>query len=150
MAGKSKTAGAHIESADAVMKNGAEAFKDGFEKAAKAYDHFLGFGKETMEAYLKAANAAGKGFETLHAEWLAFTKHSVEDSMAATKAVLGSKSVQEAFEHQSAFAKSAFDTYVGEANRLNEIVLSTTKETFEPIQGRVQAWVEVVQSARAN
>jgi phasin family protein len=131
------------------MKNGTEAFKDGFEKAAKAYDHFLGFGKETVEAYLKAANAAGKGFETYQSEMFAFTKQSVEDSLAVTKAVLGARSVHEAIETQSGFAKTAFDTYVGEVNRLNEIALSTAKETFEPIQGRIQAWVEVVQSSRA-
>lgn len=148
MATKTKTAGIN-DTAETVMKNGTGAFKDGFEKAAKAYDHFLGFGKETLEAYLKAANAAGKGFETYQSEMFAFTKQSVEDSVAATKAVLGSRSVQEAIETQSGFAKSAFDTYVGEVNRLNEIALSTAKETFEPIQGRIQAWVEVVQSSRA-
>jgi phasin family protein len=148
MATKTKTAGIN-DTAETVMKNGTEAFKDGFEKAAKAYDHFLGFGKETLEAYLKAANAASKGFETYQSEMFAFTKQSVEDSVAVTKAVLGSKSVQEAIETQSGFAKSAFDTYVGEVNRLNEIALSTAKETFEPIQGRIQAWVEVVQSSRA-
>ena len=63
--------------------------------------------------------------------------------------MLGAKSVHEAFEIQSDFAKSAFDAYVGQINRMNEIFLSATKETFEPIQGRIQAWVDVVQSARA-
>ena len=148
MATKNKAAGIN-GTAETAMKNGTEAFRDGFEKASRAYDHFFGFGKETVEAYLRAANAAGKGLETYHSELFAFTKQSVEESLAATKAVLGARSVQEAFEHQTGFAKSAFDTYVGEVNRLNEIVLSTTKETFEPIQGRIQAWVEVVQSARA-
>lgn len=148
MATKTKTAGIN-ETAETVLKNGTETFKDGFEKAAKAYDHFLGFGKETVEAYLKAANAAGKGFETYQSEMFAFTKQSVEDSLAVTKAVLGARSVHEAIQTQSGFAKTAFDTYVGEVNRLNEIALSTAKETFEPIQGRIQAWVEVVQSSRA-
>ncbi|HEY4114385.1 MAG TPA: phasin family protein [Rhizomicrobium sp.] len=148
MATKTKSAGIN-ETAETVLTNGTEAFKDGFAKAAKAYDHFLGFGKETVEAYLRAANAAGKGFETYQSEMFAFTKQSLEDSLAATKAVLGSKSVHEAIETQSGFAKTAFDTYVGEVNRLNEIALSTAKETFEPIQGRIQAWVEVVQNTRA-
>jgi phasin family protein len=148
MATKTKTAGIN-ETAETVLKNQTETFKDGIEKAAKAYDHFLGFGKETVEAYLKAANAAGKGFETYQSEVFAFTKQSVEESLAVTKAVLGAKSVHEAFETQSGFAKTAFDTYVGEVNRLNEIALSTAKETLEPIQGRIQAWVEVVQSSRA-
>ena len=33
--------------------------------------------------------------------------------------------------------------------KLGEILTATTKEAIEPLQGRVQAWVDVVQSARA-
>jgi phasin family protein len=150
MATKTKTAGDHLkDTAETVAKNGADAFKNGFEKAVKGYDQVLGFNKDTVEAYVKAANVAGKGVETLHNELYLFSKQSVEETLAVTKAVLGAKSVHEAFEIQSDFAKSVFDTYVGQINRLNEIVLSTTKEAFKPIQGRIQAWADVVQTARA-
>ncbi len=152
MATKAKAAGEKIngtETIETAMKNGSEALKAGFEKAVKNYDHFLGYGKETVEAYMKAANAAGKGAETLHNEIYTYSKQSVEDSIAATKAVLGSKSVHEAFELQTDFAKTAFDAYVSQATKISEIFMSATKQTFEPLQGRVQAWVEIVQSSRA-
>lgn len=152
MATKTKAAGDKIngtESIETAIKTGSEAFKTGFEKAVKNYDQFLGYGKETVEAYMKAANAAGKGVETLHNELYAYSKQSVEDSIAATKALLGTKSAHEAFELQSDFAKSAFDAYVGQVTKLGEIVSAAAKETFEPLQGRVQAWVDVVQSTRA-
>src|SRR5437764_13124756 len=129
MATKTKTADEHVkDTAETVAKNGTEAFKNGFEKAVKGYEHALGFGKETVEAYVKSANAAGKGVETLQNEMYLFSKQSVEETIAATKAVLGAKSVNEAIEIQSDFAKSAFDTYVGQVNRLNEIMLSATTE----------------------
>ena len=150
MATKTRAAGDHMKDAAEMMTiNGADAVKHGFEKAAKGYDQVLGFGKETVEAYLKAANAAGKGVETLQNEMYSFSKQSVEETLAATRAVLGARSVHEAIEIQSDFAKSVFDTYVGQINRMNEIMLSATKEAFEPIQGRIQAWAEVVQTARA-
>ncbi len=152
MATKTKTAGEKIngvETIETAIKTGSEAFKTGFDRAVKNYDQFLGYGRDTVEAYMRAANAAGKGVETLHNELYAFSKQSVEDSISATKALLGSKSVHEAFELQSDFAKSAFDNYVSQVTKLGEIVSSTTKEAFEPLQGRVQAWVEVVQSTRA-
>jgi phasin family protein len=147
---KNKTAGEKINgSAETAIKNGTHALKTGFDKAVKNYDQFLGYGKETVEAYMKSANAAGKGVETLHSEIYAFSKQSVEESLAATKAVLGSKSVHEAFELQTGFAKTAFDAYVGQMTRLGAIFSSTTKEAIQPLQGRVQAWVDVVQSKRA-
>jgi len=150
---KAKTAGEKTidaaEGFETVAKNGAEVFKSGFEKAVKGYDQFFGFGKETVEAYLKAANVAGKGAETLHNEIFAYSRQSFEDTVAATKAVMSSKSVHEAFELQSDFAKTAFDGYVSQMTRISELMMATTKESIQPLQGRVQAWVETVQSARA-
>ena len=145
---KAKSAEAINEGIETAFKTGTEALKAGFEKAVKNYDQFLGYGKETVEAYVKSANAAGKGAETLHNEMYAYSKQSIEDSIAAAKALLGSKSVHEAFELQTDYAKTAFDSYVSELTKLSELVVSTTKEAFEPLQGRVAAWVEVVQTAR--
>ena len=145
---KAKSAEAINEGIETAFKTGTEALKVSFEKAVKNYDQFLGYGKDTVEAYVKSANAAGKGAETLHNEIYAYSKQSIEDSIAAAKALLGSKSVHEAFELQTDFAKTAFDAYVSELTKLSELVVSTTRDTFEPLQGRVAAWVEVVQTAR--
>ncbi|MEI9888149.1 MAG: phasin family protein [Rhizomicrobium sp.] len=150
---KAKTAGEKLngttETIETAFKTGTEALKANFEKAAKGYEQLLGFQKDTVEAYVKAANVAGKGAETLHNEIYAFSKQSIEGSIANAKAVMASKSAHEAFELQTGFAKSAFESYIGQITKLGELMVATSKETFEPIQGRVQAWVDVVQSARA-
>lgn len=149
---KAKTAGEKIngtETIETAFKTGTEALKANFDKAVKSYDDFLGFSKDSVEACMKAANIAGKGAESLHNEIYSFSKQSIETSIANAKALMASKSAHEAFELQSDFAKSAFETYIGEMTKLGELMVSTTKETFEPIQGRIQAWVDVVQSARA-
>ena len=137
------------EGMENVMKNGADAMKTGFEKAVKGYDQFLGFGKETVEAYTKAANVAAKGAETLHNEIFAYSKQSMEDTMAAAKALMTTKSVHEAFELQSDFAKTQFEGYVAQMTKLGEIYVAAAKDSFAPIQGRVQAWVDTVQNTRA-
>ncbi|HXC56231.1 MAG TPA: TIGR01841 family phasin [Rhizomicrobium sp.] len=150
---KAKTAGEKIngttETIETAFKTGSEALKANFEKAAKGYEQLLGFSKDTAEAYVKAANVAGKGAETLHNEIYAFSKQSIEGSIANAKAVMASKSVHEAFELQTGFAKSAFEAYIAQLTKVGELMTATSKETFAPIQGRVQAWVDVVQSARA-
>ncbi len=149
---KNKTAEKTFEAAEGMesaMKNGAETFKNGFEKAVKGYDQFLGFGKETVEAYTKAANVAAKGAETLHNEIFAYSKQSMEDTMAAAKALMTTKSVHEAFELQSDFAKTQFEGYVAQMTKLGEIYVAAAKDSFAPLQGRVQAWVDTVQNTRA-
>ncbi len=150
---KAKTAGEKLngttETFETAFKTGTEALKANFEKAVKSYDQLLGFSKDTVEAYVKAANVAGKGAETLHNEIYGYSKAAIEGSIANTKALMASKSAHEAFELQTGFAKSAFESYVSQMTKLGELMVATSKESFEPIQGRVQAWVDVVQSARA-
>ena len=143
---KAKTAGEKATaSAETALESGTIALKTGLEKAMKGYDAVLGYGKDTAEAVMKSATVAGKSAETINSEIYSFSKQSIEESLAATKAVLGSKSVHEAFELQTDFAKTAFDAYFGQMTRLGEIFTSTTKEAIQPLQSRVQAWVDVVQ-----
>jgi phasin family protein len=152
MATKNKSGEQFDDNAETVrtaVTAGAEAFKNGFEKAAKGYDQLFSYGKQTMEAYLKAANAAGKGVESFHSEIFNFSKQAIEDNMAAAKALMASKSAHEAFELQTDFAKQAFDAYVGEATKLGEIVAATTKDAIEPLQARMQAWMDIVNTSRA-
>lgn len=132
-----------------AVKNGSQAFKSEFEKAVNNYDRIFDYGRDTLEAYVKAANAAGKGVETLHNEIYSYSRQSFADSISAAKAVFGSKSVHEAFELQSDFVKSSFESYVGEMTRLGDIAFATAKETFVPLQGRVQAWVDTVETTRS-
>ena len=147
---KAKTAAEKTSAAaGTTFLNGADALKAGFEKAVKSYDTVLGYGKDTAEACMKSATVAGKGIESLNSELYSYSKDAIEESIAAGKAILGSKSIHEAFELQTGFAKSAFESYVSELTKFSELFTSTTKDTFAPLQGRVQAWVEVVQTARA-
>lgn len=137
------------ETVESALKNGAEAVKSGFEKAAKGYDQFVAFGKENAEAVFKSANVAGKGFETLNAEVFTYSRRTFEEGVTATKAMLASKNVHEILEIQSGFAKSAVESYVAEITKCQELALAAAKEAAEPIQARVTAFVDLVQSTQA-
>jgi phasin family protein len=146
---KAKTAGEKATaSAESALENGTIALKTGLEKAMKGYDAVLGYNKDTAEAVTKSATVAGKGIETINSEIYSYSKSSIEDAVAATKAVMGSKSVHEAFEFQTDFAKSAFEAYVAELSKISELATATTKDIYAPFKGRVQAWLDVVQTAR--
>jgi phasin family protein len=146
---KAKTAGEKATAtAESALENGAAALKTGLEKALKGYDAFVGYGKDTADAVTKSATVAGKGMESINSEIYSYSKQSIEDAVSATKAVMGSKSVHEAFEFQSDFAKSAFEAYVAELSKITELSTAATKDAFAPFKGRVQAWLDTVQSVR--
>lgn len=147
---KAKSAGEKATAtAETALENGAAALKTGLEKALKGYDAFVTYGKDNAEAAMKSATTAGKGIETINSEIYSYSKQSIEDSVAATKAVLGSKSIHEAFEFQTDYAKSAFEAYVAELSKISELATATTKDSFAPFKGRVQAWLDTVQTVRA-
>jgi phasin family protein len=146
---KVKTAEKDFATAEINFNAGADALKAGFDKAIAGYDSVVGYGKDTAEALIKSATVAGKGAESLHNEIYAYTKLSMEDSIAAGKAILGAKSVHEAVELQTGFAKAAFENYVAELTKFNQLFTATAKESFAPLQGRAQAWVATVQANTA-
>jgi phasin family protein len=130
-----------------AVRTSTEAVKDGFDKAVKSYEHFVAFGKDTAEAVLKSANVTGKGIETINREIFAYSRQSVENGVAATKAILTSKTLRELLEIQTHFAKAAFETYVAEWNKLRDMAMDTAKTASEPIQARAAAFVELSQAA---
>lgn len=142
---KTTTQGA--ESIETALLTGAEAMKDGFEKAVKGYDQFISFGKDNAEAMLKSANAAGKGIESINSEVFAYARKSAEESVAAAKAVLSSKTVEEAFQLQSEFSKAVFEAYVDQLAKFGDMALATARHTAEPLQARVSAFAELVRAA---
>ncbi len=124
------------------------AFKDSFEKSMAALTEMNAHSKKNLEAMIASATAASKGAETVGARALAFSKKSFESQVAAAKALSSAKSVQEAVELQTGFAKTAFETMVAEANEISETVAASVKDAMSPINERVTAFVERVQTPR--
>ena len=116
--------------------------KDRVEAVVKSYDDVATFGKDNVEAIMAAGNAATKGVEALNAEFLAFSKSAMEDSIAAAKAAMGAKTLQDLIELQTDFAKTSFDSYLQQSSKFGEMAARVAQDTFQPINARVQAAVE--------
>jgi phasin family protein len=125
-----------------------KAFKDNVEKSMAAFGEMNSYSKKNLEAVVASVTAATKGAETLGARAIAFSKKSMEDQVAAAKSLSSAKSLQEVVELQTTFAKSAFETYIAEINKMGETVAASVKESISPINERVTALVERAQAAR--
>lgn len=112
------------------------------EAIFKGYDEAAEFGRDAFEAIVASTSATNKGVEAIQAEVLAYSKTALEESLAATKAALTAKSVQELVELQSDYAKSALDAFLQQATRVGELTTKVSQEAFGPINARVQAAVE--------
>jgi phasin family protein len=124
------------------------AFKENLEKSLATLTEMNVHSRKNLEAIIASVTAAAKGAETVGARALAFSKRSVEDQVAAGKALAGAKSIQEAVELQTGFAKSAFETMVAEVNEISTTMSASVKDAMSPLNERVTAFVERVQAPR--
>ena len=90
-----------------------------------------------------------KATEEASAEIIAFSKKSYEDGMVAAKEISSAKTVTEFFEKQTTFAKSAFENYVSEATRMNDIYAAAAKDAFQPFNARFAAASDMVKAYKA-
>ncbi len=131
-----------------IAEAGNQAVKEGFERTMKSVGDFSDFNKESFDAVVLSANAVAKNGEVLATESITFAKRQIEDSVEAAKAALSAKSMQDLFEIQADYVKKAFDAYVSQVNAMSDKMIEAAKESGEPLQGRMNALVEMMQGAK--
>lgn len=124
------------------------AFKEGVEKSLAAMNELNTHSKKNLEAVIASATASAKGAEALGAQAMAFSKAMFDTQVNAAKSLAGAKSVQEVVELQTAYAKSALETYMAEFTKMSDTVSASVKESMKPINERVTATVEKLQAVR--
>lgn len=103
----------------------------------KSFEDVQTIGKESFDAYVASAAALTKGFQTLAAETAEFSRKSFEKGSEATEKLLAAKSIDKAIEVQQGFAKDAYESYLGQVNKLGEIYSSLAKEAFKPFEAQI-------------
>ncbi|WP_339951333.1 phasin family protein [uncultured Albimonas sp.] len=120
---------------------------ESMEKMAKSFEDMSAFGQASLDAFMKSANIAMKSAEEMSSESLAFSKKSMEESVAAAKDFAASKSVMELMEKQSDFSKTFFDGYMKQASKMNEMAMAASKDAMEPLAARVSAAADMAKTS---
>ncbi|MCA1998119.1 MAG: phasin family protein, partial [Armatimonadetes bacterium] len=112
------------------------------EQMMKGYDELAAIAKGNVDALVQSGTVVFKGAEDMSREVAAYARSSFDKSVAAGKAMLSAKSIQEVVELQNSFAKTSFDAFVNEATKLQEMSVKVANEAFAPINARMTATVE--------
>ncbi len=148
-----KEAASTVEDASAKVENFvAETQKtasEQFEKMSKGFEDLTAFSQENVEAVVKSSEIAAKAAEGITSEMSAYSKKAYDDGVAAAQDLASAKTVSELFEKQSAFAQSAFEGFVSQATKMNEIYVAAAKDITAPLGARVTAATETMKSYTA-
>lgn len=93
--------------------------------------------KDNFEAAVRSFGEVNKGFQAIATDWNDYTKKAFEDGTAAFEKLAGAKSIEQAVEIQSTFAKKAYDDYVAQVSKLSEMYVGLAKEAYKPVEAAV-------------
>jgi hypothetical protein len=98
-------------------------------------EEFQNYGKEQFDAAVASAGSYTKGLQAIASAYGDFTKKSFEEGSAFIEKLAGVRSLDKAFEVQSDYAKTAYDTFVAETTKIGELYKDLAKEAYKPFEG---------------
>ena len=93
------------------------------------------YGKEHYETVVASANTLQSGVQAIATAYGDYAKKSFEDGKSFVEKLSGVKSMEKAIEMQTEFAKSAYDTFVAESQKIAGLYTDLAKQTFKPLEG---------------
>ena len=103
----------------------------------KGIEDFQKMNKDNIEASVRSIGEVNKGFQAIATDWTDYSKKAFEEGTAAFEKLAGAKSVEQAIEIQSTFAKKAYDDYVSQVSKLSEMYVGLAKEAYKPVEAAV-------------
>ncbi|WP_028748368.1 phasin family protein [Rhizobium mesoamericanum] len=93
--------------------------------------------KEAMDTMLKSYSDTAKGFQAIAAEAAEYSKKSFQDTVTHFENLSGARSLEAAFELQTNYLKSAYDSFVAEATKLGEMYSDLARSAYKPYEAPV-------------
>ena len=131
---------------EAVAADAHKLMNENIDKFSKGFGGFTAFSQDNMDALVKSSELAAKAAEGIGSEVSAYSKKAFEDAVSAVQEIASAKTMTELFEKQTAFAQSAFEGFVHQSTKMNEILVAATKDVTGPIGARVTAATEKMKS----
>ena len=143
------TAKTTAKKVETLVEDAQKAANDQVAKMTKSFEDAAAFGQDNMDAFVKSSNLAVKAAEELNAEFVSYSKKTMEEGVAAAKELTSIKTMPELVEKQAELAKTQFDGFVKQTARFNELYMAAAKEVFAPLNDRATAAADMVKTFRA-
>jgi hypothetical protein len=95
------------------------------------------YGKEQFETITASASNLQNGVQAIATAYGDYAKRSFEDTKSFVEKLSGVKSLDKALEAQTEYARSAYETFVAESQKIAGLYSDCAKQTFKPFEGLV-------------
>jgi len=95
------------------------------------------YGKEQFEQVVNAATTVQNGLHAIATAYGDYGKKSFEDTKAFVEKLSGVRSLDKVLEAQTDFARSAYETFVADSQKIAGLYGDLAKQAVKPIEGLV-------------
>ncbi|MCX7900537.1 MAG: phasin family protein [Methylocystis sp.] len=106
------------------------------------FDSAQKLGKEQFDAFSAASAAVVKGWQSIAAEATDYSKKSFEKGRVLAEKLVNVKKMDEAFQLQFDYAKTAYDDFIAGATKIGELYASMAKEAFKPVETAAKTFAD--------
>jgi hypothetical protein len=100
----------------------------------KNFEDIQKLSQSNMDVAMKAFGEWNKGWQAIAAEMTDFTKKSFEEGTATFEKLASAKSVEQAIEIQTGYAKRAYDGYMHQMSKIGGMYAELAKEAYKPVE----------------
>ena len=90
-------------------------------------------GQSNMDSAMRVFGQWNKNWQAFTAEMGDYTKRSFAEGSATFEKLMKSKSVGQAIEIQTSYAKRAYDDYVQQATKIGDMYAHMATKAYEPV-----------------
>jgi phasin family protein len=87
-----------------------------------------------FEAGSKAFTEANKGFQALAAEMMEYSKAAFDDAIRTWEQLIGVRSLEQAMQIQSEYAKRVYENHMAEMKKLGEMCVGMVRDASKPVE----------------
>jgi len=95
------------------------------------------YGKQHFDTVVASASGVQNGLQAIASAYGDYTKKSFEDTRSYVEKLSGVKSLDKVLEVQTEFAKSSYETFVTESQKLAGLYTDLARQTYKPLEGFV-------------
>jgi hypothetical protein len=87
-----------------------------------------------FEAASRSFGEANKGFQAIAAEMMEYSKAAFDDAIRTWEQLIGVKSLEEALQIQSDYAKRVYENHMAELKKLGEMSVGIIRDASKPVE----------------
>lgn len=102
------------------------------------FQDFQKLGQNNMDTAMRMFGDWNKGWQAIAAEMTDYSKRAFEDGTATFEKLIAAKSLEQAFEIQTSYAKRAYDDYMHQMTKIGGMYSALAKDAYKPVERAFQ------------